>query len=66
MEILFYTIFVGLALLACGFYLGRQGEDLMVAAALKAFIEEMIKAKVINEKKLTAYILKNYGGKLDL
>ena len=62
---LFLTFLVGGGLLLCGFWLGRAGQDLVIAAALRVFIDEMITAKIINEKKLTSYILKKYGSELD-
>jgi len=62
---LFLTFIVGGALLLCGFYLGRAGQDLVIAAALRVFIDEMITAKIINQKKLEKYILKKYAAELD-
>jgi len=58
------TALVGLGLLACGFYLGRKGVDAIIALAIRDFIQELIKAKLLNEKKLNAYIVKNYGAEM--
>lgn len=60
------TVIVGGTLLACGFILGRQGTDTFIKIAIQTFIIEMVQAKLINEKKLNAYIIKKYGKELGI
>ena len=63
METIIWTIIVGAGLLVCGHYLGTRKVNETVAMALNHFMQELVTNKMITEKKLKEYIIKNYGPK---